>query len=234
MMKKEIRERAAEKLKSQGGASLLLALMFFLICALAGSVVLSIAQTYEKRTAANLQEEREYLAVLSAAEFLKGQLKLCEGQWNLDGSGFGVDAPADNRVQKELLETICEFCRNYVTYGAEPESQMNLKIGLEDEGDVNRTMPDAQVRIVLESPGEISAETPEEGMIKDRDDMDGGSEEGGGRQIPIRITAECFIEGKEKSGTRLSAEGTAVYEDKEMMEIHWDKAETGKIIERIY
>lgn len=67
----------SKKLKSNDGASLMLALLFFLICAVAGSVVLTSATASAGR-AASLQDsdqQQEEYAVDSAAAMLKSELK---------------------------------------------------------------------------------------------------------------------------------------------------------------
>ena len=126
MIRKAKWERAAEKMRSQKGASLFLVLIFFLVCVLAGLAVLSTAQSYEKRTGTKAKEQSEYLALLSAVEFLKGQLELCEGEWNPDTSG--MDAEIENKVQRELLVTIQEFCKDYVNHPAKAEKEIYLTI----------------------------------------------------------------------------------------------------------
>ena len=62
MIRKAKWERAAEKMRSQKGASLFLVLIFFLVCVLAGLAVLSTAQSYEKRTGTKAKEQSERAA----------------------------------------------------------------------------------------------------------------------------------------------------------------------------
>ena len=67
-------KRAAEKLKSSRGASLMMALLLFLVCAVLGSVVL-VAGTASAGRFANLSKmEQRYFAVNSAAELLRTEL----------------------------------------------------------------------------------------------------------------------------------------------------------------
>ena len=66
--------RAGEKLKSSRGASLMMALLLFLVCAVLGSVVL-VAGTASAGRFANLSKmEQRYFAVNSAAELLRTEL----------------------------------------------------------------------------------------------------------------------------------------------------------------
>lgn len=69
-------KRAAEKLKSSRGASLMLALLAFLICAVLGSVVLTAGTASAGRFAELGEMEQRYYAVTSAAELLRD--KLCD------------------------------------------------------------------------------------------------------------------------------------------------------------
>lgn len=215
MIRKAKEERAAEKLRSQKGASLFLALLFFLVCALAGLAILSTAQSYGKRAGTKAEEEAGYLALLSAVEFLKGQLNLCEGQWNTDASGMDVDAETENRVQKELLDAIHEFCYDYVNHPAKAEKEIYLTIALKDELaeelNGNQAMPDVEVRIIIE-PDTKEKEWPEE-----QDE-----------EIPIHIKAACSL--KEKSGSTMSltVTGTIVYQTEEWMEICWEEMAAGR------
>lgn len=215
MIRKAKRERAAEKMRSQKGASLFLALVFFLVCALAGLAVLSTAQSYEKRTGTKAKEESEYLALLSAVEFLKGQLKLCEGEWNPDISGVDMDAETENRVQRELLDTILEFCKDFVNHPAKAEKEIYLTIALKDELaeglKENQVMPDVEVHIIVE-PDTKGRERPEE-----QDE-----------EISIHIKAVCSLKGKNSSTMSLTVTGIIIYQPEEWMEIYWEEMVTGR------
>ncbi len=65
-MKKAVKH----KLKSQGGDSLLTALLYFLAAMMVGAVVLTAAATNAGRLARNRQEQQNYLAVASAARLV--------------------------------------------------------------------------------------------------------------------------------------------------------------------
>ena len=64
-------ERVREKLHSRTGASLLIALLFFLVAMTVGAVVLTAASANAGRIQKNRQEQQNYLAVASAAELVK-------------------------------------------------------------------------------------------------------------------------------------------------------------------
>lgn len=64
-------ERVREKLHSRTGASMLIALLFFLVAMVVGGVVLTAASTNAGRVERNRREQQNYLAVASAAELVK-------------------------------------------------------------------------------------------------------------------------------------------------------------------
>lgn len=64
-------ERVRQKLHSRTGASMLIALLFFLVAMSVGAVVLTAASTNAGRGRRNRQEQQNYLAVASAAELVK-------------------------------------------------------------------------------------------------------------------------------------------------------------------
>lgn len=66
-----MRDVVRKKLRSQAGASLLIALLYFLAAMTAGAVVLTAASTNAGRLARNRQEQQDYLAVASAAMLVK-------------------------------------------------------------------------------------------------------------------------------------------------------------------
>ena len=68
-------ERVRGKLHSRTGASMLIALLFFLVAMTVGAVVLTAASANAVRVKRNQQEQQKYLAVASAAELVKEDLK---------------------------------------------------------------------------------------------------------------------------------------------------------------
>lgn len=204
--KGKVVRRVTEKMRSQNGMSLVLALIFFLACALSGSMLLAIARTYEKRMVAEAKET-EYLAAFSAAEFLKSQLDGCQGSWSLDETKIIMEPDIDNKVQRELLETICKFCKGYETHPAGIKKELSLTFTLEDEKGESRIMPEIQVRITIESDAKADATES---------------------KIPIELRATLSLEGEENRIMRLTAMGIACYEDGESLELYWEEMETGR------
>lgn len=62
------------KIKSKSGISLAIALVFFLLCAAVGTVVLSAASVSAGNTARERRLYRETAALTSAAELLRGDI----------------------------------------------------------------------------------------------------------------------------------------------------------------
>ncbi len=63
-----------EKLKSSCGASMIFALLIFVMCVLAGTVALSAASANVGRYTHLVQEQRQYFSVASALEILQSQM----------------------------------------------------------------------------------------------------------------------------------------------------------------
>ena len=93
-----------DKVKSRQGASMAIALLYFLICAMVGSVVLAAASANVSHVKMEKRNEGCYLAVMSAAELLKAQLKDCAGEWEADHGGQDEAADSDERM--ELKESM--------------------------------------------------------------------------------------------------------------------------------
>lgn len=121
------------KLKDGKGASMVIALLYFLICATVGSIILGAASANISHVKAQKAGERNYLAVMSAAELLKEQLKGCSGEWSLEHDleeAAGEEDRAD--FKQEMLDEILaqteetplkqailrEFYRAYLRYAA--------------------------------------------------------------------------------------------------------------------
>ena len=66
--------RMKRKLRSDRGASMLLALLLFLVCAVAGSVILASGTAAAGRMSELAEMDQRYYAVASAAEALRSQI----------------------------------------------------------------------------------------------------------------------------------------------------------------
>lgn len=67
-----------EKLKSQSGASILIALLFFLVCAMVGASVLMAAASNAGKSRSNREEEQKYLTLSSAMQLVCDELTAAE------------------------------------------------------------------------------------------------------------------------------------------------------------
>lgn len=78
--------RLKQKLKSESGASILLALLFFLICALVAAAVLMAAVSNAGKIKSNQEMHQKYLAVSSALELVCDDLLSAEyrGQYTVE------------------------------------------------------------------------------------------------------------------------------------------------------
>lgn len=68
------------KMKSTGGASIIIALLFFLICSAVGVSVLVAAKANASRIVSQRESERSYLAVRSAAMLMREKLEKPQGK----------------------------------------------------------------------------------------------------------------------------------------------------------
>ena len=67
-------KKLKNRLASRRGASLLFAMLVFLLCALAGTAALTAASANSGKYAHMREDQRKYLAVSSAVELMKDQL----------------------------------------------------------------------------------------------------------------------------------------------------------------
>lgn len=93
-----------EKCKSTSGATLVLALLFFLMCAMAGSVVLAAGTAASGRVAGLKQAEQQYYTVTSAAKTVESLIdgQVWAGYVADDGSETGTSVTSLNLVKGEL------------------------------------------------------------------------------------------------------------------------------------
>lgn len=99
------------KLRNKKGASMAIALLYFLICAMVGSVVLAAASANISHVRLEKRNEGNYLAVMSAAQLLKAQLKDCAGEWEADHGEQGGAADAEERMgfKTGMMDRVCSL-----------------------------------------------------------------------------------------------------------------------------
>lgn len=102
-----------QKLNSRRGASLLIALLFFFLAAMVGSVILASATANVDRLAEREQRRQDYLALSSAIRFLRGTFEDLKGEtweqrWTYGCKGVSNIVPPDaahedkNEIAQEM------------------------------------------------------------------------------------------------------------------------------------
>lgn len=95
--------RLKAKLKSQNGASMLLALLFFLVCALVAATVIMAAASNAGKTRSGREEQQKYFALSSALQLVCDELTSAEyrGQYGYTKEEK-TEGPATNPVSYTL------------------------------------------------------------------------------------------------------------------------------------
>ena len=87
-----------KKLRSNEGASLMVALLFFVMCATVGSIILAAATASSGRLANLRKEDQSYYAITSAEELFAKMMEENKVVLQLNESGVNVVDPPDPRV----------------------------------------------------------------------------------------------------------------------------------------
>lgn len=101
-------DRFRRKVRSQRGASLLLALLFLLICAMVGASILMAAASNAGKHRSNLTEHQTYLALSSAVSLLCDELNAAQyqGQYKYWEETVGEGEEATTETHFEQMEGI--------------------------------------------------------------------------------------------------------------------------------
>lgn len=123
-----------KKLKSNVGASMLLALAFFLMCFFVASVVMASASVNASRAMAQKEEQRSYFAIQSAQNMIKDMFKEINGAKLSDntllvtigsktgesGETIAIETPVYGGFHLREVNTVYDWCnegRTYALYG---------------------------------------------------------------------------------------------------------------------
>ncbi len=123
-----------KKLKSKTGASMLLALAFFLMCFFVASVVMASASVNASRAMAQKEEQRSYFAIQSAQNLIKDMFKEINGKNLTDnaltitlgsktgdsGETIPIETTAYGGFHLREVNTVYDWCnegRTYALYG---------------------------------------------------------------------------------------------------------------------
>lgn len=74
-------KRLAQKLQDRRGASMLMALLLFLVAAMVSAVIIAAAVSARSRVASDRAQQQTYLTVSSAAELLRGSIESGSGDF---------------------------------------------------------------------------------------------------------------------------------------------------------
>jgi len=189
-------------MKTKRGMSFVMALVFFLTCALLGTAMLSMAQSYGKRIVKKQKKEEEYLAVVSAMELVKEQLESCGGAWDLEL------LDTEQELQGQILKEIRNFCIAYENnlYGAQRKRILSISL----EEDEKERWKQSEVTAVMTFQGlDLWDPLPE--------DMEE-------HQIPLCIEIMFSLADEEEEPLMsLNAAGVIIYEEDDYMEIEWEE-----------
>jgi len=163
------------KLKSKSGISLAIALVFFLLCAMVGTVALSAASVSAGNTARERQLYRETLAMTSAADVLKGEIQAMTVQSAytktetvttnvLNGKTSVTTSVSNDKGETSLknsplfegrlnLSTLFTVPQNAM----EPQTPAPVEKNLTFKGDETRNLPAVAVKLTVEPDHTLTA-----------------------------------------------------------------------------
>lgn len=119
-----------KKLKSNTGASILLALAFFLMCFFVASVVMASASVNASRAMAQKEEQRSYFAIQSAEDLIKGMFTQINGTSRLEnaktvklgeaigesGETLDINTTVYGGFHLREVNTVYDWCNEGSTY----------------------------------------------------------------------------------------------------------------------
>lgn len=118
-----------KKMTNTSGASIFIALLFFLMCSLAGSVVLTAASSSAGRLANLKEDEQSYYSVVSAAKLLKQEIKGKKyiGYKIKQGSGEVISVEYNKERTSEWIQEFLNKAADEVFKSSEGSSSGNRK-----------------------------------------------------------------------------------------------------------
>lgn len=98
------------RIRSNSGATILLALLFFLLCALAGSIILSAGSAAAGRISGLKETEQSFYSVTSAAQVIREAIEGQEFQaYSEDGGTPIYTTEPNSEMKKILIDAIIEI-----------------------------------------------------------------------------------------------------------------------------
>lgn len=232
--------RIMNKLRATRGASLAIALVYFLICATVGSVVLAAAMANLSHVKTEKINEGSYLAVMSAGTALKERLKGAAGEWVVDHGS--QESPADAEERMAFKEALLPEIDGRSTSGALDRAFYRVYLRCLKEGDrlsVPAQKADKEdlgeefsLTFALHEDGEEKTVPPVKADIRLTPDyvvMDSA----GAQQLQVRLAASLAIDSEDGGGQyflNMSCNGVVYYTlDETVTEVEGEKdPETGE------
>lgn len=104
-------KKIREKLRSESGASILLALLFFLLCAMVGASVLMAAASNAGKSRSSREEQQKYLTLSSALQLVCDELTAAKTKYmaNYTVTTIEVAGPPDENNEPTIAYTYKRF-----------------------------------------------------------------------------------------------------------------------------
>lgn len=161
-------KRISEKLRSQGGASILLALMLFLVCFMVSSVIISSATASVDKMRERETNQEEYLAISSAADVLQeviGGLEFTGWENRTVYQCRGIMSRLDPVMHEDETGKCTEMAFEVVGEGARMRDNIERMVYKTFESHT-KFVPPTKVEKILEETFVITAEGMEDVNVK--------------------------------------------------------------------
>lgn len=224
-------KNARKKLNSKQGATIVLALLFFLICAVIGGIVLASASANAGRLSHIRQEQQAYLNLGSAAKLIREEIAGTEFTHETEIVTIGEGAEEEKLSEETIIEltpdgAFAEILEKFATEIAEEENPV------EQKADITIT-PDAHIGALGVVKGNILMETNYNVTIVLMDEEDyamtiyfrADVTENEKTEVDVEPGTRSGREAEEAEGEAPAAEERAAGED----ETHEEKTKTTEI-----
>lgn len=104
------------KLKSNRGATMILALALFLICVMVSSIILVVAASSSGRVSQQVKEQQAYLSVSSAADIVATELDRCNKYVLEDGVELVAERELEGVFEDLMNKAAFSVYMNHVAY----------------------------------------------------------------------------------------------------------------------
>ena len=105
------------KLRSERGASILLALLFFLLCAMVGASVLMAAASNAGKSRSNREEQQKYLALSSAMQLVCDELTAAEytAKYRFESIEYTKEVTETDANGNQITKTVYDYTEHRYT-----------------------------------------------------------------------------------------------------------------------